>query len=290
VAILSASHRPLPERARNARRLELSWIAFLTTGVLAAIILAAPTVVVLINSFNAASYLTFPPQGYSLRWYEALLEDGTLLRSAWLSLVIALLVTAIDLAIGVPAALALARGNFRGRQAIMAFVLSPLMIPQIVIGYALLVYFSRLSVPLGMNTLVLGHIIVSAPYIVRIVGGGAERLDRTLEEAAANLGAAPAAVFRRVTLPALAPAIAAGAAFAFLASFDNLEASIFLAVGRIQTLPVKLFSLLLFDTNPIVGAVATLQIIFALALFVVLERLLGIGQLAVLPSRQRTQP
>jgi putative spermidine/putrescine transport system permease protein len=285
MAIIPASSTELSVRSRWTGRIEISWMCFVAVGVVAAIVLAAPTIIVLIDSFNAASYMTFPPQAYSLRWYTAVLEDGALLRSTQLSIAIAALVAAIDLALGIPAALALARGNFKGRQALMAFVLSPLMIPQIVIGYALLIYFSRSGVPLGIGALVLGHIVVSAPYIVRIVGGGAARLDRTLEEAAVNLGAAPWMVFWRVTLPALLPAIAAGTAFAFLASFDNLEASVFLAVGHIQTLPVKLFSLLMFDTNPIVGAVATLEIGLALVLFVAIERLFGLWQLGSISTR-----
>ena len=285
MAIFPASASRAPVRNRWVGGIEICWIGFVAIGVLAAIILAAPTIIVLIDSFNAASYMTFPPHAYSLRWYAAVFDDGTLFRSAQLSIGIAMVVTVVDLAIGIPAALALTRGHFRGRQALMGFALSPLMIPQIVIGYALLIYFSRSGIPLGIGALVLGHIVVSAPYIVRIVGGGAARLDQTLEEAAANLGAAPWAVFWRVTLPALLPAIAAGATFAFLASFDNLEASVFLAVGHIQTLPVTLFSLLMFDANPIVGAVAALEIGFALALFFIIERLLGMRQLGSLSAR-----
>ncbi len=280
----TAQSLPIVSR-RGAPRVDVFWIGFLVIGVLATAILAAPTIIVLINSFNGASYLTFPPRSLSFRWYAAVLADGTLLRSAQLSISIALVVTAIDLAIGIPAALALVRGRFRGRQALMAFTLSPLMVPQIVVGYALLVYFSRSGVPLGIGTLILGHIVVSTPYIVRVVAGGVANLDATLEEAAANLGARPATVFRRVTLPALLPAIGAGAVFAFLASFDNLEASVFLAVGHLQTLPVTLFSLLMFDTNPIVGAVAALQIGFALILFAVIERLLGLRQLSSISAR-----
>lgn len=280
---------PLSRRRGNGtariRRLEMSWIAFLAMGVFAGVVLAAPTVVVVLNSFNAANYMSFPPQAFSLRWYEAILDNGALLRSIRTSALIATAVTIADLVIGVPAALALVRGNFRGREAIMAFTLSPLMVPQLVIGYALLVYFVQLNVSLGITTLILGHIVVSAPFIIRVVGGGVARLDPTLEEAAANLGAAPWAVFRRVTLPALAPSIVAGAAFAFLASFDNLEISLFLASGRIQTLPVNLFSLLMFDVDPIVGAIATLQILFAVLLLFVMERLLGLGQLGAASTR-----
>jgi putative spermidine/putrescine transport system permease protein len=254
------------------------WYIFLGIGVFACIFLALPTIIVIVNSFNSASIMSFPPRGFSLRWYEAIFRNAQMLNAIRTSLISASFVTLIDLAIGIPAALALVRGRFRERGLLMSFSLSPLMIPHLVIGLALLSYFARVGAPLGMPTLILGHIVISVPFVIRIVGGGAARLDKSHEEAAANLGASPWQVFWRVTLPALTPSIAAGAAFAFLASFDNLEISLFIASGRIQTLPVRMFSLLIFDIDPIVGAVATVQIAFAILLIFILDRLLGLSR------------
>lgn len=257
---------------------EYVWYVALVIGCVAGLILILPTAIVILNSFNAASFLTFPPTEFSFRWYEAVFQDGQLIGAARTSLLAALSVAAIDVAIGVPAALAITRGRFRGRELLMAVSQSPLTIPHIVLGLALLAYFSSIGVALGMPTLILGHIVITAPFVIRIVAAGAARLDPTLEEAAANLGASAWQAFRRITLPALAPAIAAGAAFAFIGSFDNLEISLFIATGRVETLPVRLYSLVSFDIDPIVGAISTIQIGFSILLIFLLDRLIGLGR------------
>lgn len=257
---------------------EYVWYIALVIGCVAGLILILPTAIVILNSFNAASFLTFPPTEFSFRWYEAVFQDGQLIGAARTSLLAALSVAAIDVAIGVPAALAITRGRFRGRELLMAVSQSPLTIPHIVLGLALLAYFSSIGVALGMPTLILGHIVITAPFVIRIVAAGAARLDPTLEEAAANLGASAWQAFRRITLPALTPAIAAGAAFAFIGSFDNLEISLFIATGRVETLPVRLYSLVSFDIDPIVGAISTIQIGFSILLIFLLDRLIGLGR------------
>lgn len=257
---------------------DYAWYLALFIGCVAGLILILPTAIVILNSFNAASFLTFPPTEFSFRWYEAVFQDGQLISAARTSLLAALAVAAIDVAIGVPAALALTRGRFRGRELFMAVFLSPLTIPHIVLGLALLAYFSSIGVTLGMPTLILGHIVITTPFVIRIVAAGAARLDPTLEEAAANLGASAWQAFRRITLPALTPAIAAGAAFAFIGSFDNLEISLFIATGRVETLPVRLYSLVSFEIDPIVGAISTIQIGFSILLIFLLDRLIGLGR------------
>jgi len=247
--------------------------------------LVFPSVLVVITSFNASDFLTFPPQGWSLRWYAAMAKNWEVRQAAWLSLKVAALVVAIDLLLGVPAAFPLTRARFRGRDFLATFILSPLMLPGIVIGIGLLFFYMLLGLSLSFSLLVISHVVVTLPFIVSLTSARLTTLDPTHEEAALNLGASQIQKFIHIVLPQLWPGVAAGAAFAFLLSFDNFTVSLFTASDRLRPLPIVLFYLLRYDINPLVGAVSSLEIVLALLVLLVGSRLLGFARIAQLGKR-----
>jgi len=247
--------------------------------------LVFPSVLVVITSFNASDFLTFPPQGWSLRWYTAMAKNWEVRQAAWLSLKVAALVVAIDLLLGVPAAFPLTRARFRGRDFLATFILSPLMLPGIVIGIGLLFFYMLLGLSLSFSLLVISHVVVTLPFIVSLTSARLTTLDPTHEEAALNLGASQIQKFIHIVLPQLWPGVAAGAAFAFLLSFDNFTVSLFTASDRLRPLPIVLFYLLRYDINPLAGAVSSLEIVLALLVLLVGSRLLGFARIAQLGKR-----
>ena|SRR5947209_6887403 len=247
--------------------------------------LVFPSVLVVITSFNASDFLTFPPQGWSLRWYTAMAKNWEVRQAAWLSLKVAALVVAIDLLLGVPAAFPLTRARFRGRDFLATFILSPLMLPGIVIGIGLLFFYMLLGLSLSFSLLVISHVVVTLPFIVSLTSARLTTLDPTHEEAALNLGASQIQKFIHIVLPQLWPGVAAGAAFAFLLSFDNFTVSLFTASDRLRPLPIVLFYLLRYDISPLVGAVSSLEIVLALLVLLIGSRLLGVARIAQLGKR-----
>jgi len=257
-------------------------------GLLAAVALVGlvfPSLLVMISSFNASDLLTFPPQGWSFRWYAAMANNWEVRQAALLSLKVAALVVIIDLLLGVPAAFPLTRARFRARDVLMTFILAPLMLPGLVVGIALLFFYILLGLALSLPLLVISHVVVTLPFIVSMTSARLATMDPTYEEAALNLGASQFQKFVHIVLPQLWPGIAAGAAFAFLLSFDNFAVSLFTASDRLRPLPILLFYLLRYDINPLVSAVSTLEIGLALFVLLVGSRLLGLARVAQLGRR-----
>ena len=180
---------------------------------------------------------------------------------------------------GLMTAFPLARGRFKARDAVLAFTLAPLMLPSVVLGIALLFFFGFLGVRLTLVTLVVSHILITFPYVTRTCTAALFHADPVLEEAGFSLGATRWQTLWHVTLPLLLPGVAVGAGFAFIESFDNLALSIFVAGQRQETLPMRLFQLLITDIDPVVAAVSTILIAASFLLLFVLTRLAGFRQL-----------
>lgn len=248
-------------------------------SVLAVAVLVLPLVVIVIVSFDTGQILRFPPQAFSLDRYMQILELNGFLDAIRLSAVVALVVVAIDVVLGVPAAISLVRGDFPGKSVVLAFLLSPLMIPGIVIGIAILFFVSFINMGISVLLMTISHVVITLPFMVRVVYARMESADRALEEAAEDLGANRWQVFRYVILPHLLPGIVGGSAFAFLLSFDNLPVSIFTAPLIEPPLPVFLFRLLLYDVDPIVAPIAVLQIVITLVVLLIVFRTLGTREL-----------
>ena len=246
-------------------------------GIVYALILA-PIVVVFALAFSADNFILFPPSGYSLRWFQALGHHGPLLASLWLSVQVASVVTLCSLLVGVPAALALAKGEFRGKDALTGFFLAPLLLPTLITGLALLLFFTPLRLTATLPGLVLGHMTVTVPFVIRMMTTALTNLPHDIEAAAATLGATPWRVVRRVTLPLAAPGLIACACLSFLLSFDETVISLFISGPRASTLPVEMVRYVEGRTDPLIAALSVVLIIATLIVVVAVERLVGVAR------------
>lgn len=250
-----------------------------TLAVVAALLLIAPTVVVLITSFTSAFSLRFPPPGYSVRWYAALWNDSPeILAAALTSLEVALLATSVSVLLGVGAALALARRTEAWARLLDSVFMSPMMLPSLALGLALLVLFNIAGTGLSLATLVIGHIAITTPYVLRTTIASLTQMDPQLLESARSLGARPLFAFRTVTLPMIAPGIAAGSFIAFMSSFDNVAVSLFLSDARSEVLPIRLWHIIEANLDVRAAAASGVLIGFTILLGIVMEKLAGISR------------
>jgi putative spermidine/putrescine transport system permease protein len=227
---------------------------------------------------------SFPPQGYSLRWFFSIAENPRFVDGFWLSLQVAIAAMLIGLAIGVPAALCLARYRFTAREPLGNLLLLPLVVPGIVLGTALYVFHVEASIltelPIlgSIGALVAGHILLVIPWSVRLVSASLAGFDRSIEEAAQNLGATPLKTFFRITLPTIRPGIVAAALFGFVVSFGNLEMSMFLVGPGRTTLPITVLQYLEYRIDPTIAAVSVLQILLIGTAMVVTDRFVKLSR------------
>jgi len=240
--------------------------------------LLAPVILVFPMSFSADRFLIWPPSAFSFRWYEAILGETRLLQAARNSLVLAVTVAVVALAIATPAALVLARRQFRGREAVVTVLTAPLLLPTIVLALALLIVFVGYGLIGSWVGLVLAHLLVCLPYGLRVLMTAASTLPASVEEAASSLGAAPFAVFRRVTLPLMLPGVVAATAIVFLVSFDEVVISLFIVGPELTTLPVAMFHYVESKTDPLVAAVSVLLVLLTFGVVLVLERAMGLAR------------
>lgn len=253
-------------------------VAILSWAVVA--FLVVPLAVVIGVSVTETDFLKFPPEGFTLKWYEALLRDRSYLDAFWLSGELALVSTAASLLLGVPAALVISRKRFPGAQAISAMFLSPLVLPNIVIGVAVLQYASRMGFARGFFALLVGHIVIVVPYVMRTSLASLSGLEASYEEAAQDLGASAAATFFLVTLPQIKPGVIAGSLFAFIISWINVEVSIFNSTPLQVTLPVKIFNYVQFTVDPLIAAVSAVTIYVAILAVILLDAVIGVEKAA----------
>ncbi|BDG34045.1 ABC transporter permease [Parageobacillus thermoglucosidasius] len=238
-----------------------------------------PLLVTIPASFTSASYPSFPPHGFSLQWYSKLLERPEFVEAFWNSVQFAFLAAFFSVLLGTLGAIAIAKYDIPGKSYLVSLLTSPLTVPQLVLGIALLVYFTPLLLAGTPTGLLIAHIVICVPYVVRFVLTGLSGFDYTLERAAAILGASPLTVFRRVTLPLIRPAILSGALFSFLTSFDNVTVSLFMISPGMRTLPLEIFSNMQDAYSPIVASVSSVVIIISVVLILLLEKIHGVGRL-----------
>jgi len=265
----------------------LARLLAITVVAVTIVYMLAPLVVVIGASFSSSSYLTFPPEGFSLAWYLKVFDTPAYLRAGWLSLRIAVLVTLITVVIGTAAAIALTRFRYPGREALSALFLSPVILPAIIFGIGMLVLFSRYGDGPSLAALVAGHVVITLPYVVRTVGAVLVGMDAATEEAARVMGANRWQRYWYVVLPQALPGIGAGAFFAFNISFDDAVVAIFLRGPDTETLPILIYTQIEFSSDPSVAAVSTLMILITVAMIVAVERFLGLKLLA---DRRASRP
>src|SRR5262245_37000001 len=251
-------------------------LVFGALAAIAMVFLVAPTLIVLLTSFTASQSLKFPPDGLSLRWYRALVDADQMQAAAWNSLVVAFWTTVIAVVLGTAAALGIARSRSPLIRACDVLFMSPLLLPALAFGFAALIFIHKLGFTPSIPFLVLGHVVVCVPFVLRTTIAALSQLDPALLDASASLGAGGWRTFRRVTLPLIAPGLGAGAFLAFMASFDNVPVSLFLADERTEVLPIHLWQQI--DTNLDVrtAAVSGLIVIATLILMLLAERLAGL--------------
>jgi putative spermidine/putrescine transport system permease protein len=246
---------------------------------LLSVYLVAPIVVVVVAAFTAADFIMFPPSGFSLRWFEKVLRDPDFVRPLWNSLRLGVVATAVSSVLALPAAIALVRGALPGRRAIETFLLAPLTVPTIISAVGLLFFASRIGLTSSFAALLAGHVVITVPYMLRTVLGVYAGMNREVEEAAQVLGANPWRVAWHITLPGIRPGIIAGAIFSFLISFDEVAVALLLTNSETTTLPVSILSYLVYNYDPAVAAISTIQIAIVIAALLLLERLFGVKNL-----------
>lgn len=245
----------------------------------------APIVIVCAVAFTPEGYLSLPTHGVSLRWFRAIWDYPEFVRAFRDSLWLAALSSTIAVLLSVPAALAIARYSFTGREAVLAFFMSPLMIPHVVLGIAFLRFFTTIGLGGTFVGLVLSHIVIVMPFALRLVLAASTGLDRALEHAAVSLGASPFTMFRRVTLPLILPGVVSGWVLAFITSFDEVTMTVFIASPSTITLPVRMFLYIQDNIDPLVTSVSAALIFLTAILMVALDRLYGLDRLFVGAAR-----
>ncbi len=230
------------------------------------IFMFAPIVVVVLLSFNSAQFGSFPIEGFSLRWFEELANNAAIVRALRTSVWLAIVTSIVSTTIGILASIALVRYNFPGKSWINTLLVAPVLIPETVLGVGLLLFMLWLSQPRSMLVLMLGHILVSLPYVVLVVQARLVGIRRVYEEAALSLGANRIQTFFAITFPLLMPAIFAGLLFAFTISFDNITATIFWRPPGTETVPTQIYGMLRNSISPEINALGTVMIVITVGL------------------------
>ena len=265
-----------PKRRARANR---SAIALGIYVALFMVFLFLPMVAVVVVSFSSASYIAFPIPSLSLRWYQQVFDYGPFMQSLKVSFQIALGSAFFGALLGVPAALWAARSQTRLASAVSVFLLAPISVAAIVLGFSLLYLLSAMSLGISFLSLLITHTVVSIPYIARTVLAVYRAVPPDFEEAAAVLGASPWNTFWYITLPAIRPGIFAGSMFAVLISLDNLPLSFFFGSATTNTLPVVMLSYMQNQFDPAIAAISTIQMLIAVVALLIINKLFGIEKL-----------
>jgi putative spermidine/putrescine transport system permease protein len=242
--------------------------------------LLAPILIVIAVSFSPSAIFSFPPEGFSWRWYEAVGRSDTLLSSVWLSVQIAFLSTCISLLLGTLCAIAIVRRYVPGGAAIATFMASPLMLPGLVFGIAFLQAARSFGLWDSYTSLLIAHVVITMPFVMRTVLASLSLFDFTMIDAARMLGCSYWESLRKVLVPNILPGFVSGALFAFIASFDNYPVSIFLTDVRTKTLPIQLLNQVEMSPDPTVAAASSVLILATVVALIVCDRLVGLRRMA----------
>ena len=240
-------------------------IWLLSASLVNLLFLYLPIAVLILFSFNA-SRLSATWQGFTFRWYLALLEDQALLAAVHNSLLVAAVSTSLATILGVSAAVGMERLSSRRRRIVEGALLLPLVIPEVMLGVALLLFFVMIELPLSLVTVTIGHVVWNVPIVAIITRARLQKLDPRLEEAALDLGATPWQAFRRVTLPLLTPAIIGAVLMAFTLSLDDFIVSFFTAGPGSTTLPLQVYSMVKSGVSPEINALSAILVLISMAL------------------------
>jgi putative spermidine/putrescine transport system permease protein len=255
---------------------ERIWFFFLRGFcVLALFFLVLPILVIIPLSFSDSTFLSYPMPGYSMRWYENLFQSDAWIRAAKNSFIVAPLATLIATVLGTMAAIGLNKAEFPGKGLLMAVLISPMVVPAVVVGVGVYIFFAQIGLSDSYTGLILVHAALGAPFVVTTVLATLQGFNHNLVRASQGLGASPLTTFFRITLPVIAPGVISGALFAFATSFDEVVVTLFVAGPGQTTLPRQMFTGIRENISPTIAALATILIIFSTCLLLVLEWLRG---------------
>ncbi|MBD8500846.1 ABC transporter permease [Paenibacillus arenosi] len=250
-------------------------LALFTTLVF--IFLLGPLVIIIGTSFGDSSVLKFPPEGFSLKWYKNIFEVDMFMETFKVTMGVALLGNLIALLLGVPAAYALSRGQFRGKEFLNSIFISPILIPGVVMGFTMLKFLVvQFNLPI-YTSLLIGHIVLMLPFIIRVIGSSLSNFDYAVEEAAMSLGASRLKTFFTVVLPNIRSGLIAGVLLAFLESFNNVDISVFMTGPGVSTLPIQMLTYVENYFDPTIAAISVLLMVLTGLLMVMIERLMGLS-------------
>ncbi|HVI30142.1 ABC transporter permease [Hansschlegelia sp.] len=247
----------------------------------------APIAVVLIVALNTTNFLSFPPAGFSTRWFAQVMSEPMWRDSLWLSLQIGAAVAILSTALGVATALGLRAVSNTWSSALQTFFLSPLMLPTVVIGLALMQFYQSAGIRASLVTVSLGQVLIAVPYVIRLTLASFAGVDVRVERAAAILGASPLQVFWQVTFPLIRHAALAGALFSFIVSLDDVNIALFLSDVRTTPLPVQLFSYIEQNADSVGAAAASVLVLLACLAVLICDRLVGIEWLFGIERKSR---
>lgn len=244
------------------------------------VFLLTPILLIVLMSLNAGEFLAFPPTGISLRWYVAFFQSEPFMRAIRTSLVVAAIATVASTIVGTAAALFFVRHAGRWRNGLRIVLMLPLLLPEILTAIALLFFVYATGIGTRtMTGLLIGHTLITLPYVFMNVASSLYNFDLSLEQAARSLGAGPFTTFRRITLPLIKPGIITGALFAFIISFDIFNMSLLLKGIGMNTLPLQLFDYLRWDFDPTAAAVSSVSILMTFAVVLLIDRVFGLRSL-----------
>lgn len=254
-----------PKGSRKGTRGGLPDWGLLLGSVLVYLFLYAPIAVLIFFSFNSTRS-TQVWTGFSFEWYGQLLGDPTILQALRTSLTVGVIATLIATVIGTMTALALSRHRFRGQTVADTAIYAATVMPEIVVGVSLLVFFVAVGFELGITTIVIAHVAFTVSFVTIVVRARLSGMDRSVEEAAQDLGASPLQTFFRVTLPLILPGVMAGGLLAFTLSFDDFVITFFISGVGSSTLPLKIYSMIKFGVSPVINALSTVVLVATLFL------------------------
>lgn len=244
----------------------MGWRLIRTYTILVYLFMFLPIAVVVLLSFNANQFGSFPMTGLSTRWFEVLWNNEAIMRAFRTSITLGLMTAVISTVLGVLASLALVRYAIPGRNLITTLLIAPILVPEVVLAVALLLFLNFLNIGKSFTMLLAGHVIFTLPFVILVVQARLVSIRRDVEEAALSLGASPMQTFFAVTLPLLMPAVAAGGLFAFTISFDDITGTLFWKPGGIETVPTQIFSMLRNSISPEINALGTVIIVLTVGL------------------------
>lgn len=268
---------PMGHRVWNGL-LQAAWRFYL---LLIVVFLLFPALLVVVVSFDTANYMRFPPDGFTLRWYQTAFASETIRLAIYNSMIVAVVSTAASIALAVPAAIVIVRRRFPGRDALYTFLMSPIAVPWVVFGLALLYLWSAAGWNRGLTAIAIGHTVIGMPYVLRTCTAVLSHATPSCELAARTLGAGPWNTFRLVTLPMMKAGVIAGATFCLLISFINVPVPLFLTTSSSTTLQIAIFSYMFSNYDPGVAAIASFQLVIILLALYVAQRIANLREFIV---------